>query len=577
MIARTKQLYRSIFASCIAIAALSACSSNEMYESSVTRELEITLDGQPWSIYYGTANKPLFIYNNDGSYLANYSSSYRFALDDANYRVVATTQSALMTPPTSLNDQLIEQDSETKTAFAVSDPVAYHAGSKMVLPMKTRTGVLRLKATDSKADKSYSIVRAVFETPVVAYNVGKAEMQTGTPLTLTREKATQGGGIGYSDDAILLETQSKGEKVNVHIEYLDADRNVVNTKTFAEPVEVVPNDTVEVAFELNNPNEKVIVNYTISLLSQQWQHDQLYPTIPIEVPEGYTYVEPGTNLNTLFNNLKADASVKEIKLFLRANNNYTFSSSTLNGLTKPLNIVGQTPGLNQKKATLTLGAISMTGELSEIHFENLDLKPGDRFFNLRNQEFHIGEIAFVNCDWNNWKGTIWYQQTNADKQQVVDHVVMDGCRLTNFTATNSALWGLSTKQVAPIYNWTFRNCVFHGKNLGTRTVVLGGLTKIDQTLNINIEGCTFYDGGGTTMTWFDINAANATTSNITVKNNVLSGVSGNGIWLKLGKYDNLNVSGNQRTLGYTLGTWGTETPIENGKTAEELLNELNIK
>ena len=186
-------------------------------------------------------------------------------------------------------------------------------------------------------------------------------------------------------------------------------------------------------------------------------------------------------------------------------------------------------------------------------------------------------IAFVNCDWNNWKGTIWYQQTNADKQQVVDHVVMDGCRLTNFTATNSALWGLSTKQVAPIYNWTFRNCVFHGKNLGTRTVVLGGLTKIDQTLNINIEGCTFYDGGGTTMTWFDINAANATTSNITIKNNVLSGVSGNGTWLKLGKYDVLNVSGNQRTSGYTLGTWGTETPTENGKTAEELLNELNIK
>ncbi len=562
---------------CALSAVLTSCSSDEVYESSVTRDMVITLDGNPWNIYYGTTNKPLFIYGSDGRYLSNYSTSYRFSLDNGDYRVVATTQSVLMTPPTALNEQLIAQDSLTKTVFAISDPVSYKAGDKLVVPMKTRTGVLRLKSTDTKADKSYSIVRAVMQTPVVAYNVGEGRMLTGEPVMLKREKETKGGGIGYTDDAVLLETQSTGQKVSLKIEYLDADSNVVNTKVFQEPFEVVANDTVEVAFELNNPDEQVIVNYTISLFSQQWQDETLYPTVPIDVPEGYTYCEPGVNLNNILTQQKSDAEVEEIKLFLKANATYTLSANTLSGLSKPLSIKGQDPGFNQKKATLSLGAVSMTGELSEIRFENLEMKCGDRFFNLRNQTFHVGEIAFVGCDWNNWSGTLWYQQTNADRQQVVDRVVMDGCRFINFSAGSSALWGLSTRQVAPVYSFTFSNCVFHGKNLSTRTVLLSGLTKVDGTLSVTIDGCTFYDAKGTAMTWMDIDGASATATSITLTNNTLSGVSGNGTWLKLGKYDTLKASGNRRTTGYTLAVWGCDEPAENGMTADELLNLLNIK
>lgn len=235
---------------------LSACSEKEVYESSVTRDMTLTLDGKPWNIYYNTTNKPLFIYRGDGSFYANYSTSYRFALPDGGYKMIATNQSDLMTPPASLDEQTIPQDTLTKTSFAISNPVGYSAGDQMVLPMTTRTGVLRLKAVDAKADKSYSIIRAVMTTPVTAYHVGEARMVVGSPLTLMRDKETSGGGIGYTDDAILLETHSAGQKVDLRIDYLSADGSVVKSKPFAEPVDILPNDTVALSFELNNPDTR---------------------------------------------------------------------------------------------------------------------------------------------------------------------------------------------------------------------------------------------------------------------------------------------------------------------------------
>lgn len=552
---------------------LSACSEKEVYESSVTRDMTLTLDGKPWGIYYGTTNKPLFIYNNDGGYVANYSTSYRFSLPDGGYRIIGTTQSTLLTPPTNLYSQQIPQDALTKTSFAISDPVSYSAGGALNIPMRTRTGVLRLKAIDSKADKSYSVVRAVMTTPVTAYHVGEARMVVGSPLTLTRDKETSGGGIGYTDDAILLETHSEGQKVDLRIDYLSADGSVVKSKQFAEPVEILPNDTVALSFELNNPDEPVIMNYTISLASQGWTSETVYPAVAVEVPDGYTYVTPDQDINAVFNQLKADDTVDEIKLFLKANSQYTLSSNTLTTCPKAISIVAQKPGYGQQKTVLGLSAMSMTGQLSEIHFENLELKPGDRFFNLRNQKFNVGEIAFVGCDFKGWNGVMWYQQTNADNQQTVGTIRMENCSFFNYTAGRSALWGLSTSRIAPVSNWVFRNTLFHG-NFGTNTAILTGLTKVDKAMSIVVEGCTFVDTKGTAFTYFDINGAAAAQTDITVRGNLLSGVSGQGTWFKLGTYTNLTVENNTRTSGYTMGTWGVSEPAEISKTYEELLEEL---
>ena len=74
------------------ILALASCKKEEVYNTSVTRELSMTLDGEPWNIYYGTSNKPLFIYDANGKFYGNYSTSYRFSMPDGSYKVFATTQ-----------------------------------------------------------------------------------------------------------------------------------------------------------------------------------------------------------------------------------------------------------------------------------------------------------------------------------------------------------------------------------------------------------------------------------------------------------------------------------------------------
>jgi len=67
-------------------AVFSGCSSDETYDTEVTRKISLTMDGQPWSIYYGTSNRPLFIYTADGKYVANYSTNYNFSLGSGIYK-----------------------------------------------------------------------------------------------------------------------------------------------------------------------------------------------------------------------------------------------------------------------------------------------------------------------------------------------------------------------------------------------------------------------------------------------------------------------------------------------------------
>lgn len=260
-------------------AVFSGCSSDETYDTEVTRKISLTMDGQPWSIYYGTSNRPLFIYTADGKYVANYSTNYNFSLGSGIYKVFATDQSDLVDIPNPLDDMVIAQDTLMRQTFGISAPVNYSAGQDMSIDMLTRTGVLRLHSTDEKADKSYSVVKATITTPVTGYQIGSASyvVNDDAPLVLTHSQSTSSGGINYNDDMVLLGTQPDGRKVDVHLDYLDSNGNVVRSKDFADGFEIVPNDTTVVSFALNNAQEPVIIDYTVSLASDEWTEDNVTP------------------------------------------------------------------------------------------------------------------------------------------------------------------------------------------------------------------------------------------------------------------------------------------------------------
>lgn len=571
-----KKIFKYSLVAVAAVLALASCKKEEAYNTSITRELNMTLDGEPWNIYYGTSNLPLFIYDADGQFYGNYTTLHRFSLPEGTYKVFATNQANLITPPTSLQDQVIKQDSTAKQTFAISDPIDYSAGAPMSLELKTRTGKLRLRALDTKADKSYSIIRAIVTTPVKAYQVATASVYTeGEPLSLEFVKETAGGGVGYTEEMNLI--GSAEHKVNIEIEYLDADSNVVNTKPFADGFTVLPNELTEVTFELNNPNEPVIVGYDIMMGSLDWRENTIFPAVKVNVPDGFTYVAPEEDLTAVIKDQMNDESVSEINLFLKAGASYSIADKTLESIKKPFVLMGQTPGYGQTLASVSLVNITLEGDLSQVRFENLELRPQkDRLFNLRNQKFHVGEIAFVNCTTTGWNGSMWAQTAAADNEQIVDKIKVDGCRFVNMT-TNSTLWNITTRRVAPVYNVEFTNTLFHGRNFGTRNSLLTGLSKTPGTVNVLIEGCTFIDTRGTEYTYFDIDCAAASTAILTVRNNTVTGAkSGTGTWFKLGKATSVTATGNTRTAGYEMKAYGIDAPAESSKTYSDILSQFNL-
>ncbi len=569
-----KKLLKTTLAGALAVAALASCSHEEAYKTQVIRDFTMTLDGEPWNIYYNTKNMPLFIYHEDGSFFANYSTSYRFSLEEGTYRIFATNESDNITPPTNLNDQIINQDPEGKRTFAISDPVVYNAGAPLKLALKTRTGKLRLRSMDVKPDKSYAFVRARITTPISSYSVAEAAPIVGELTTYEYAKEASGG-IGYSQEVNLIGSET--EKVKVTIEYLANDSTVLNSREFDEAFTVLPNQQTDVEFMLNDADAPVIVDYKVTIGQLNWKENDIFPSVKLDVPEGYRYVDPSENLGDVFKEMMADASLDKIQIFLKASTTYTIADKVLEGCTKPFIIKGQTPGYGQDKASVSFHNISMNGNIDFIRFENVEMKPAkDRIFNLRTEEFHVGEIAFENCVINNWSGTIWTSNVSKDNVQIVDRVKMDGCRLINLTTSNP-LWNVSSRKVAPINNWEFTNTLFHGRNFGTKTAILGGLSKTTGDITVLVDGCTFIDAKGTDCIYFDIDGASATSTSVTVRNSTAAGVkSGVGTWFQIGASATVNSSANTRAKGYEMKAWGVDTPSEGSFTYEEILSQFNL-
>ncbi len=563
---------------------ITACSKEEAYESSVMRDLEMTLDGVSWRPYYGTDtktdpnNRPIFIYHTDGTYYRNFSSSYRFSLDDGQYRVLATNQASYLTPPTSLNDQVIEQDPATDKTFAVSAPITYTSGDPLRLELKTRTGLLRLRATDVKSDKSYASVRTVITTPVVAYHVGNAEAVLSDPIELTRSKETTGG-VGFTENALLI---GSDQALGVRLDYLDSNGAVVKSRTLegTDPIKVLPNDTTVVEFMLNNPDELVTINYNIVLGPDRWTESTLFPSTEVRVPEGYTYVAPGESIDDVIKAQSADASVDEIRIFLKAGTAYKIGGTSTNTLTKAISILGQTPGYGQTEAVITVNSFNLSGNLNRVHFENVEFKGlAARFFNITSSsKFNVNEISLVNCRFpSKWsQGVIWNQLTGTNGTQVVQNFRMKGCEMTAYVAGRTALFNIPAAKVAPIYNFEFTDCLFHG-NLGTATFLLTGLNLIDAPVSLTFSGCTFLDTKGGDFTLCAIEPQN-TTATVSITDCLVGSVnSGVGTWINGNANATVTASGNLRAKGYSMKAYGfTPEPTESDKTFQEILTSLNL-
>lgn len=576
---KSMQPYTAGFLLALGLAtSLVACKDEEVYDTQVTRSVSLTIDGQPWDFYHdlGNGSRALFIYNESGDFYSNYYTIGRFALPSGKYHVFATSNANLLNPPTGFYAEVIPQDPETKQSLAISNPIEYNAGDAMSLAVLTRTGTLRLKAMDVKADKSYAYVRARVKTPVTGWNVAAATVTAGGPIELVREKDTSGG-IGYTEDLVLI--GSADHKVTVSIDYLDAGKNVIRSADLNQELTVYPNMLTTAEFMLNNPDEKVSIACDVTVSELTWGAGTIYPALPVEIPEGYVLVEAGQDINAAYNAQKNDESVDEIKLFLQAGATYNFSRSTLERVNKSVSILGQRPGYGQTAAVVNLNAVTLDGDFDHFRMENLQLVPGSRFFNLAaTLAFNINEIAFVNCSFDRWNGVIWNQTLRNDRQQTVNTIRMDGCRFTNYTAATNAMFRPATGAIAPIYNWVFSGCLFHGANFGTRkAVILSDLDKIDGNVSVTVEGCVFIDTRGTDFTFFDIDAQAASNCTLNVRDNTVSGAkSGFGTWFNLGKTTSVNVSGNRRTAGYGMKAYGVEEPAESQLTYDGLLKQQNL-
>lgn len=560
---------------------IAACSEDSKYNSSVVKDIQMYLDDEAYSLNTGSSNKPLFIYAADGSYVANYSTLYRFQLPDGTYRIVATTEADSLPHPGNLNDIVLNQDSKAEKVYALSAPVEYASpfDEPLEIRMYNRTGTLRLRATDRKADKRYSTIRAIVSTPISGYKISDATFVK-SPIEVVRNTATSTGGVNYTDDLVLFETDTDNEAVTVRFEYLDANQQVIQTKEIEGTFPILPKNLTTVSFELNNADEPTIQDYTVTIAPEEWEEEDINPDAPIRVPEGYTYVSPGENINNVFNRLKNDETATDIKLFLKAGTTYQFVAKTLDDMPKGLSIMGQEPKEGENLAVLELKSslsISSADFIEAFHFENLVIKvDAQDFFKFKNQEFHIGTVSWKNCEINDLQRTMWYQEVDAAQKQTVNKIVIEDCRFFGLNSSESGLFGLA-KQDAPVHNFEFRNFTFHANDLNNALITrLGAMTG---DLNVTIENCTFI-AMKTGMTFFDLGAKSITNGSLTVRNNLFSGAvdSEKGTWFNIHEKITTRIfENNYITNGFTLNNWGVgenEKPKQTALRMDELFRDV---
>ena len=92
--------------------------------------------------------------------------------------------------------------------------------------------------------------------------------------------------MNYTDDMVLFETRTIGKEIGIRIDYLDQHNNVVQSKTIDGTFPILPDDTTQVAFALNNADEPMIQDYKVTIASEGWDEEEINPEAPMRIPDG---------------------------------------------------------------------------------------------------------------------------------------------------------------------------------------------------------------------------------------------------------------------------------------------------
>ena len=275
----------------------------------------------------------------------------------------------------------------------------------------------------------------------------------------------------------------------------------------------------------------------------------------------------------------ADASVNEVKLFLKAGATYKLGTQT--EIPKALYIMGQTPSDGEEPAYMEMGNMSINcpdAIIEAFHFENLKIKvTTSDFFKFKNQAFHVSTISWKNCEISDLGRTMWYQEVDAPQKQVVDNIVIENCRFFGLNSSKSGMFGLSTKQDAPVHNFVFRNSTFHANDLSRALIT--GLGSMTGELGVTVENCTFVSMAPAAMTFFDLNPKNTSSFNLVVRNNLFSGVceADKGTLFTTRNITTKTIENNYRTNGFVVANWGvdvSEIPVETVLPMETLFKDV---
>ena len=546
---------------------MTACTKEEIkYDTSVVRDFEIRLNGEPWSLNTGISTKPIFVYKEDGEFFANYSSHYRFALEKGTYYFVASDiPTQMISSPVNLNDLIIPQSAKADQKVNLSAAVPYKSpfNDKLTMDILSRTGTLRLKATDTKADKSYSIIRTIVAVKRVGYKTSDETFVQGD-MDISRSMATSSGGINYTDDFILFRTDDSANSVRVRFELMNQDSVVLKTKELAGSFPIFADSITNVDFNLNDPDTPIIQDYKVTINSAEWTDESFNPGAPVIVPEGYTYVSPADNIGDVYNAMVADPSVAEVNLFLKANETYQWGRISIS---KPLSVKGQNPIGGKAKATLEMGNVTkIEGDIDFINFENLILNITDAYgynFDLATP-FHVNEIKYKGCNIDNLSRALW-RNDRHESTQLVDNFILDDCTFMNFAAGGRNYALINIAQDNTISNIELINSTIEIIQTGFRGPIIGNqVNQNGADVSITVHNCTFSLLGNPGINPFDFRADNVNSLNINFEKNLFSGVSnGEGTWLILdGSAGTKTIANNYRAGDFIMADWGVSAEKE---------------
>lgn len=246
---------------------MTACNNEEeKYDTSVVRNFEIQINDEPYVLNTGISTKFIFIYKNDGDFFANYSSHFRFALENGKYKFLATDLPEQMVPsPVNLNDLIIPQavNADQPVKISAAMPYASPFTEKLTMNILTRTGTLRLKSKDITPDPSYAVIKTTVKVKRSGYKVVD-ETFVQEDLEVSRSKKTSGG-VNYTDDFILFQTDEEANAVHIRVDFMTADLVVVKSKEFSGSFPILPNGVTTVDFNLNDPDTPIIKDYVVTI------------------------------------------------------------------------------------------------------------------------------------------------------------------------------------------------------------------------------------------------------------------------------------------------------------------------